>query len=171
MTMNGTWGFRASDNNWKSSLTLIQNLCDIASKGGNYLLNVGPKADGTFPIQSVDRLKEMGNWMQKNKEAIYGNQPSPMGSFDWGRCTTRLTKNGLALYLMVFNWPSNGELSIPSFKNEIEKMSILETGEKCTFIKELSRFGDRINIAIPNKAPNDKVSVIKISLKGDRIIL
>jgi len=109
--------------------------------------------------------------MQKNKEAIYGSQPSPMGIFDWGRCTTRLTKNGLALYLMVFNWPSNGELSIPSFKNEIEKMSILETGEKCTFTKELSRFGDRINIAIPNKAPNDNVSVIKISLKGDRIIL
>lgn len=181
MTMNGTWGFRASDNNWKSSVTLIQNLCDIASKGGNYLLNVGPKADGTFPIQSVDRLKEIGNWMQKNNEAIYGSQPSPLGSFEWGRCTTRLTKNGLALYLMVFNWPSNGTLSIPSFKNEIEKISILETGEKCPFTHNQNKLGknidgentfnETIKISIPNKAPNDQVSIIKIVLKGNRIIL
>ena len=138
MTMNGTWGFRASDNNWKSSQTLIQNLCDIASKGGNYLLNVGPKSDGTFPIQSIDRLKEIGQWMQKNNEAIYETKPSPIGSFDWGRCTTRMTKNGLALYLMVFHWPSNGELSIPIIKNEIENLNkqVIELGNQELAIKQ-----------------------------------
>jgi len=167
MTMNGTWGFRASDNNWKSSAVLIQNLCDIASKGGNYLLNVGPKADGTFPIQSIDRLKEMGSWLQKNKEAIYGSQPSQIGSFDWGRSSTHLTKNGLFVYLMVFNWPINRELSIPFFKNEIEDIRLLETGEKCSFIKnELKTL-----ISIPINAPNKKVSVIKLLLKGDRVLL
>ncbi len=167
MTMNGTWGFRVSDNNWKSSNTLIQNLCDIASKGGNYLLNVGPKADGTFPIQSIDRLKEMGLWMEKNNEAIYGSSPSVIGSFDWGRSTTRLTKNGLAIYLLVFNWPNNGELTIPLIRNQIKNVSVLETGADCSVTNEDSK----MKIAVPQKAPNDKVSVIKILLKGDKIIL
>jgi alpha-L-fucosidase len=167
MTMNGTWGFRASDNNWKSSTVLIQNLCDIASKGGNYLLNVGPKADGTFPIQSIDRLKEMGSWLQKNKEAIYGSQPSQIGSFDWGRSSTQLTKKGLVVYLMVFNWPNNSELSIPLIKNEIENISILETGEICNYIQDVYK----TNISIPANAPNNKVSVIKLLLKGDHVLL
>jgi alpha-L-fucosidase len=165
MTMNGTWGFRASDNNWKSSTVLIQNLCDIASKGGNYLLNVGPKADGTFPIQSVERLKEMGEWMDKNKEAIYKTKASPIGSFDWGRCTSQTTKKGLALYLLVFNWPNNGELSIPLINNDIERITVLETGENCTIVKAQ----DKIKISVPVKAPNDKVSVIKLLLKGDKL--
>jgi alpha-L-fucosidase len=167
MTMNGTWGFRASDNNWKSSTVLIQNLCDIASKGGNYLLNVGPKADGTFPVQSVERLKEMGEWMDKNKEAIYKTKASPIGSFDWGRCTSQTTKKGLALYLLVFNWPNNGELSIPLINNDIERITVLETGENCTIVKSQ----DKIKISVPVKAPNDKVSVIKLLLKGDKLNL
>jgi len=165
MTMNGTWGFRASDNNWKSSTVLIQNLCDIASKGGNYLLNVGPKSDGTFPIQSIDRLKEMGQWMDKNGEAIYKTKASPIGNFDWGRCTSQITKKGLTLYLLVFNWPSNGELSIPYINNEIQNVSLLETGEKCATVK----IENKIKITVPTNAPNEKVSVIKILLKGDKI--
>ncbi len=166
MTMNGTWGFRASDNNWKSSKVLIQNLCDIASKGGNYLLNVGPKADGTFPIESIDRLKEMGTWLQKNKESIYASKASPIGSFDWGRCTTNLTKQGLAVYLLVFNWPANGSLNIPLIKNKIKRVTVLETGEKCSFVNNEVN----TNITIPYNAPNDKVSVIKLLLKGDKIL-
>jgi alpha-L-fucosidase len=154
MTMNGTWGFRASDNNWKSSTVLIQNLCDIAS-------------NGTFPVQSVERLKEMGEWMDKNKEAIYKTKASPIGSFDWGRCTSQTTKKGLALYLLVFNWPNNGELSIPLINNDIERITVLETGENCTIVKSQ----DKIKISVPVKAPNDKVSVIKLLLKGDKLNL
>ncbi|WP_449438419.1 alpha-L-fucosidase [Pedobacter steynii] len=87
MTMNGTWGFRTSDQKWKSSETLIRNLVDIASKGGNYLLNIGPKPDGTFPQESIDRLKAIEKWMKVNSEAIYSTKSSPLNPLLWGRCT------------------------------------------------------------------------------------
>ncbi|MCX7006498.1 MAG: alpha-L-fucosidase, partial [Kiritimatiellaeota bacterium] len=79
MTMNGTWGFKSYDDNWKSTETLINNLCDIASKGGNYLLNVGPTSEGLIPVPSVERLAQVGEWMRVNGEAIYGSHPSAFG--------------------------------------------------------------------------------------------
>ena len=77
MTMNDTWGFKSYDNNWKSTETLIRNLVDIASKGGNYLLNVGPTSEGLIPQPSVERLRGVGAWMKVNGEAIYGTTASP----------------------------------------------------------------------------------------------
>ncbi|HVW59106.1 MAG TPA: alpha-L-fucosidase, partial [Puia sp.] len=79
MTMNGTWGYKSYDNKWKTPTTLIHNLVDIASKGGNYLLNVGPTAEGEFPQGSIDDLKAIGAWMKVNSEAIYGTKASPFG--------------------------------------------------------------------------------------------
>src|SRR6187549_1503727 len=105
MTMNETWGFKSYANNWKSTETLVRNLIDIASKGGNYLLNVGPKPDGTFPKESVQALKEMGDWMKVNSEAIYATKASPLEPLSWGRCTKKTTRNGTTLYLTVFDWP------------------------------------------------------------------
>lgn len=84
MPMNDTWGYKISDSNWKSSQQLLQNLVDIVSKGGNYLLNVGPKADGTIPTPSVERLKTIGEWMQRNGEAIYGTTATPFKYLPWG---------------------------------------------------------------------------------------
>lgn len=75
MTMNDSWGYKRADDNWKSTETLIHNLVDIAAKGGNYLLNVGPTAEGLIPQPSVDRLAEMGAWMRVNGEALYGSRP------------------------------------------------------------------------------------------------
>jgi alpha-L-fucosidase len=71
MTMNDTWGFKTSDTNWKSTETLVKNLVDIVSKGGNLLLNIGPTSEGLIPDASVKRLKEMGDWLKVNGEAIY----------------------------------------------------------------------------------------------------
>jgi alpha-L-fucosidase len=82
MTMNDTWGFKSYDDNWKSNQTLIRNLIDIASKGGNYLLNVGPTAEGEIPQPSIDRLKVVGKWMKVNGEAIYGTTASPFALED-----------------------------------------------------------------------------------------
>jgi alpha-L-fucosidase len=82
MTMNGTWGFSEHDKKWKSTQTLLRNLIDIASKGGNYLLNVGPTGDGSVPEASVTRMREIGAWLEKNGEAIYGTTASPLAKYE-----------------------------------------------------------------------------------------
>jgi alpha-L-fucosidase len=105
MTMNDTWGYKSYDDNWKSPEKLIRNVVDTASKGGNYLLNVGPTAEGLIPAPSVERLAAIGKWMKVNGEAIYGTTAGPFSTPpDWGRATA---KNG-KLFLHVFNWPADG---------------------------------------------------------------
>ena len=77
MTINRSWGYNASDTRWKSAQELIRNLSDIASKGGNYLLNVGPTAEGIIPEPEIERLKAMGRWLRTNGDAIYGTEAGP----------------------------------------------------------------------------------------------
>lgn len=113
MTMNRTWGFKSYDHDWKSTEILLQNLVDIASKGGNYLLNVGPTAEGLIPEPSIKRLKAMGAWMKVNSESIYGTTASPCRTPTWGRITTRVQNGNTTLYLNVFDWPSDGKLFLP----------------------------------------------------------
>lgn len=103
MTMNTTWGYSAHDHEWKSDETLIRNLIDIASKGGNYLLNIGPLGDGSVPEESVRSLAAIGKWMRANGEAIYATQASPFEKLAWGRCTQKkLAGSQRRLYLHVF---------------------------------------------------------------------
>jgi alpha-L-fucosidase len=125
MTMNTSWGYKKNDDNWKSSETLIRMLVDIASKGGNFLLNVGPTAEGLFPEESVQRLKEIGNWMRKNSESIYRTSASPFFKLTWGRCTSRKERNSNILYLHVFDWPEDGIIRIPGLKARIKKVYLL----------------------------------------------
>jgi alpha-L-fucosidase len=162
MTMNGTWGYRTSDNKWKSTETLIRNLCDIASKGGNYLLNVGPKPDGTFPQESIDRLKQIGVWTKVNGEAIYGTKRSPLAPLSWGRVTRKETNKGTTLYFSVFEWPKDGKLVIPGLKNEVVSAKLLANGTKV--ITKAS--ADGLTINLPAQAPDAIASVVKIQLKG-----
>lgn len=162
MTMNGTWGFRTSDNNWKSSATLIRNLIDIASKGGNYLLNVGPKPDGTFPEESVVRLADIGKWMQTNHEAIYGTKASPLPPLTWGRCTSKETPEGTILYLSVFNWPADGKISIPGIVDKVLTTSLLFNNTQLNTSIE----NGNLMIEVPKDAPDQVASVIKLSIAG-----
>ncbi|MEI9946305.1 MAG: alpha-L-fucosidase [Chitinophagaceae bacterium] len=159
MTMNGTWGYRTSDNNWKSAKTLIQNLADIASKGGNYLLNVGPKPDGTFPQQSIDTLKKIGQWMKINGEAIYETKASPLPALDWGRCTRKEGKAGTTLYLFVFQWPKDGKLIVPGIKAFPSSAKLLANGHALSIIP--SATGEMI-VSVPEKAPDPSASVIRL---------
>src|ERR1700730_5641159 len=115
MTMNDTWGYKSYDNNWKSGEELVRNLIDSASKGGNFLLNVGPTSEGLIPQPSVDRLKGIGRWMQVNKDAIYGTTAGPFAYLRWGRAARR----GSMLYLYVFDWPKSGVLRVP-LKNKVK---------------------------------------------------
>ena len=162
MTMNGSWGYRNSDNNWKSTEILIRNLVDIASKGGNYLLNIGPKPDGTFPKESIQRLKEIGQWMDVNGEAIYGTQASPFGLFSWGRCTKKEEGGKTILYLTIFDWPEDGQLTVPNLKNEVVSAKLLATGAGL----KTSTTADGVRINLPATAPDAVASVIKLEVKG-----
>ena len=114
MTMNTTWGFSEHDHAWKSDKMLIRNLIDIASKGGNYLLNIGPTGDGSIPTESINSLEAIGTWMKINGEAIYGTKASPFEKLSWGRCSQKLLPDGkIRLYLYVFDWPADGKLIVP----------------------------------------------------------
>jgi alpha-L-fucosidase len=162
MTMNGTWGYRTSDTNWKSASILIRNLCDIASKGGNYLLNVGPKADGSFPESSVRLLGEIGNWMKVNGESIYGTQSANINQPSWGRITRKKGNNGSeALYLQVFEWPNNRKLMIPIYANKGIIVNALVGNQSLPFqIKD-----NQLIIDVPSKALDNWVTVIRVTVE------
>jgi alpha-L-fucosidase len=125
MTMNTSWGYKWYDNKWKSSESLIHMLVDIASKGGNLLLNVGPTAEGLIPDSSVVRLKKIGLWMQQNGESVYGTKASPFFKLPWGRCTTKKVGAETLLYLHVFDWPKDGVLRVPGLKTRIKDVLLL----------------------------------------------
>jgi len=152
MTMNDTWGFKSYDENWKSTETLVRQLIDAASKGGNYLLNVGPTAEGLIPEASVTRLKEMGEWMKVNGEAIYGTSASPFEALEWGRATTKDNR----IYLSVFDWPK-GSLEVPLPEKEVTRAYLLADPEKELKFKK----GDSsLSISLPSKAPDAIASVV-----------
>ena len=163
MTMNDHWGYNKHNNNWKSSKDLIQKLADIVSKGGNFLLNVGPTAEGLFPQASIDRLAAMGQWMKINGESIYGTQASPFKHLSWGRCTQKTVKGGTRLYLHVFSWPENGRLVIPGIYNQPGQAFLLSdpTIKLNAFRKE-----DAIVINVPQKVPDPINSVVAIDIAG-----
>lgn len=151
MTMNDTWGYNAQDDNWKSDEELIRNLIDIVSKGGNFLLNVGPTAEGRIPEASIERLKAMGKWMSVNSEAIYGAEASPYEKPDWGRYTQ---KDGV-LYVHVFDWPSDGMLDIPL---ESAQGAELIGGQALDF----DTSADGVTLHLPANAPDEIATVIAI---------
>lgn len=161
MTMNGTWGFHKFDNNWKSPETLIRNLVDIASKGGNYLLNVGPTAEGEIPPASVERLAAIGAWMKVNGASIYGTSASPIAAPAWGRVTTKRGNDGsTTLYLHVFDWPADGKLTVPGIQNKVRGAKLLATGEPVT----ASREGDGVVLQVPAKAVDAVDTVIVLDV-------
>jgi alpha-L-fucosidase len=162
MTMNGTWGFRTSDDKWKSTETLIHNLCDIASKGGNYLLNVGPDALGQIPQPSIERLQAIGSWMKVNSEAIYATKASPLGTLPWGRCTQKEQNGNTVLYFSVFDWPKDGKLVIPGLNQAAVSAKILDGGASLKFADSPAG----MVIQVPEKAPDTVASVIKVIIKG-----
>ncbi len=157
MTMNTTWGYSAHDHAWKSDRELIRNLIDIASKGGNYLLNIGPKGDGSVPEQSVHALHAIGAWLKKNGDAIYATTANPLGPVAWGRITARPG----GLYLHVFDWPADGKLVVPvrSIEGRVRARFLAEQNRASLSV----RVGDSaLAIEVPPQAPDPVATVIQL---------
>jgi len=165
MTMNDTWGYKKSDRNWKSTEDLIRKLVDIASKGGNFLLNVGPTAMGEIPDPSIERLEAVGAWMEVNGQSVYGTSASPFRRLPWGRCTQKaLPGVGTLLYLHVFRWPSDGELHVPGLKNEALNAYLLADPDRKP-LKTINK-DDGVLITVPARAPDPVDSVIALVISG-----
>jgi alpha-L-fucosidase len=157
MTMNDTWGYKHFDDNWKSTETLIHHLVDIVSKGGNFLLNVGPTAEGIIPRPSVERLQAMGDWMDVNSESIYEAQASPFNRPDWGRYTQKNNK----IYAHVFDWPENQMLEIPELSSAASVYLLTADGNVDL---EVESTVNGLNITLPAQAPDPVASVVAIEL-------
>jgi alpha-L-fucosidase len=164
MTMNDNWGYAAADTNWKSTKVLVRNLIDIASKGGNYLLNVGPTALGTIPDQSVLRLKQIGRWMATNGESIYGTIASPLSQTPWGRCTQKkLSSGGTRLYLHLFDWPQDRIVLVTGVGSAPAGARLL--GRPGTSLA-VNTYGDTVQIALPETPVDSIASVVALDFPG-----
>lgn len=151
-TINDTWGYKSYDHNWKPAEELIRKLVDIVSKGGNYLLNVGPTAEGVIPQPSVERLEAMGRWLATNGEAVYGTQPGPIQ----GVAAYRTTRKPGKVYLHVFEWPAGGQIELPAL--QVSRAYLLSDPDHTPL--PLSHRGQQVVIQGPAAAPDQADSVI-----------
>ena len=162
MTMNDTWGYKSFDNNWKSTKDLVRNLIDIASKGGNYLLNIGPDSLGNIPQPSIERLAEIGKWMDLNGESIYGTSSSPFVKLPWGRCTRKNEGEKTILYFHVFDRTEDHQIFVPGLFNRIDSAVIL--GSELTPRIKYQDFG--INIELPEETQSEIATVVKLEINS-----
>jgi alpha-L-fucosidase len=162
MTMNDTWGFKRDDQNWKTAEVLIRNLVDIASKGGNYLLNVGPTSEGLIPEPSIERLQAIGRWMKVNGDAIHATTASPFKRLPWGRCTQKASDDGATLYLHVFDWPKDGSLLVPGLRNPIRKAWLLAGNQPL----RTSAGEAGVKVQLPAAAPDPISSTVVLEIQG-----
>ncbi|RZK79693.1 MAG: alpha-L-fucosidase [Pedobacter sp.] len=157
MTLNSNWGYVKNDNNWKSAQVLVDNLVDIAAKGGNYLLNVGPTAEGKIPDQSIERLAEMGKWLAVNKEAIYAT--NSIENYKEGEhIKYTQSKDGKSTYV-VFNKYDHNELSLTTVSPKAgSKIYMLGSSKPLTWTKSAGA----VTIKLPEELPGKYAWTLKI---------
>lgn len=160
MTLNHNWGYSKYDHDWKSSKEVVQNLADIVSKGGNYLLNVGPTTKGVFPSPSGDILKKAGNWLDVFGESIYDCKAGPDDSLIDLKGGVITQKPG-KLYLHVFHWPSDGRIFVEGMKGSIvKKVYLLNDRNKKSL--PFDAYDRSLMVHVPENPPDSFNSVLVV---------
>lgn len=155
-TANDTWAYAWYDRDWKSPREIAERLVRVVSRGGTYMLNVGPDGSGRIPEQSARILREVGKWVHAHEEAIHGTDATPFGPLAWGECTAR----GRTLYLHVFQWPAGGRLLLPGLKTKVRRASL--EGDKVKF----EQAGGLLTLRVPELRPDALIPVVKLELDG-----
>jgi alpha-L-fucosidase len=161
-TLNESYGFSAHDTKWKDTTAVVRLLVDVVSKGGNLLLNIGPDATGQVPAPAQQALRGVGTWLRTHGEAIYGTTASPFAKLPWGRAT----QQGEVLYLLVFDWPTDGRLRLP-MRASIAAASLLGS----TASVGVTSTAAGLELALPAAAVDPACSVIKLRRAGDWALL
>lgn len=156
-TLNDTWGYKANDNTWKTSATVINMLAQVVSRGGNLLMNVGPDGTGVIPAPAVNVLNQVGAWLKTNASAIYNTTLAPITSASWGD----LTESGNSLYAIIFTWPTTGTLTI-GVSGSVLKATVLNTSASIPF----QSTSTGITLTIPKSMPQAPATVIRIDFNG-----
>jgi len=154
MTINETWAYNQNDTKYKSTRDLIRTLVNAASRGGNFLLNVGPTPEGTIQPEFQERLRGIGQWLAANGDSIYGTTFGPLQNLPFGRTTAK----GDVVYLHVYNWPSGGKLEIPDLKRRVLDVRLLDGGRKLEFNQSTAG----ITLHLPAQAPDADATVVAI---------
>ncbi|MFC5051857.1 alpha-L-fucosidase [Rubritalea spongiae] len=164
-TTNDSWSYAWYDQNWKSPKTIIERLVKVTARGGSYMLNVGPKGDGTIPAEAVTSLEESGKWLKAHSEAIYGTEGSPFDQgFSWGDITSK----GNDLYLHVFDWPEEGTLRLADLGANIKSATMLHNNSKV----DCSQQGSTLEVKLGSQVGRDLpiVPVIKLTLDAPAVV-
>ena len=161
MTLNDSWGFQRADDSWKSSKQVVRNLIECASQGGNYLLNIGPHADGSIPTESVAIFREVGQWMQRNGDTIYASDVCQVGRSNYAS----FTRTGNTLFMHVYFWPGE-TVTLAGLQNRVKSARFHITGKNVTFSQD--RF--RVHFTgLPADAPDHPVTTLAIECDGEPV--
>jgi alpha-L-fucosidase len=159
-TLNQTWGYSKFDTTWKSPETVICRLAEVVSRGGNYLLNIGPKGNGEIPDTTIAIFREVGEWLKRNSESIYGTSANPFGELPWGYCTVKNNR----LFLLIRDWPEDGKLYVKGLQNQVVKAyPLVDKSPDLTVNKE-----DNVTyVNLPDRAPDYPLSVVVLEVDGE----
>jgi alpha-L-fucosidase len=157
MTINNTWAYNKNDRDFKSAKQLVRTLIEVASRGGNFLLDVGPEPDGTIQPEFQERLHAIGKWLSVNGEAIYGTTYGPLQTLSFGRTTAK----GNIIYLEIFDWPSARSLRVPGLPGRVRSVSLIDGNRSLHF----RQAGSALNIDLTGIRPDPYATVLRVYME------